>query len=288
MRREAAGLPRLGAASRVLSVLACLVFALLPCRGQLADPALQREVEDSRSLLCALYAIPPEACSAPVEITVSPRGGGTPPGWEGLPAFAAGAADPASGRILVVPERCGPYPFGDPVQTLRHEMSHVLLRRSLGFAAPRWFDEGLAMRVSGEWGASDELYSALALHAVARGRWDLSKVDRDFAGGESQVRRSYALAKAFVRDLFPSNADLKGFLIEARARRSVEEAFRRHFGRPPDDLFRAWAKNLPWWGQWIIWVSQPAVLWALVTLLFFTAFFAVLRRRRRKYEQLPD
>jgi hypothetical protein len=254
----------------------------------LADPALQSELEDSRSALCALYAVPQGPCDAPMEILVASRGGGLPPGWEGLPAFAAGAADPSAGRIVIFPERCGRYPFGDPAQTLRHELSHVMLRRSLGFPAPRWFDEGLAMRVSGEWGASDELYSALALHAVARGRWDLAKVDRDFAGGEGQVRRSYALAKAFVRDLFPSSGDLKGFLIEARAQRSVERAFLRQFGRSPDGLFRAWAKNLPWWGQWVVWASQPAVVWGVVTVLFVAAFLAALRRRREKYQQLPD
>ena len=280
--------PRPGRLALAGAVLLFLVAPQLPAPGHLADPALRRELEESRALLCGIYDVSPEACAAPVDIVIAAPGAGPPPGWGGLPPYAAGAADPGAGRVVIFPERCGRYPFGSPAQTLRHELSHVLLRRSLGFAAPRWFDEGLAMRVSGEWGASDEMFSALALHAVARGRWDLAKVDRDFAGGEGQVRRSYALAKAFVRDLFPSNADLKGFLVEARAQGSVDRAFLRRFGRSPDDLFRAWAKNLPWWGEWVVWLSQPVVLWGVVTVLFVTAFLAALRRRRRKYEALPD
>jgi hypothetical protein len=280
--------PRLGRLALAAAALLFLAAPQLPAPGQLADPAAQRELEESRALLCGIYDVSPEACAAPMDIVIAVPGAAPPPGWGGLPAYAAGAADPAAGRIVIFPERCGRYPFGSPAQTLRHELSHVLLRRALGFPAPRWFDEGLAMRVSGEWGASDEMFSALALHAVARGRWDLAKVDRDFAGGEGQVRRSYALAKAFVRDLFPSNADLKGFMMEARAQRSVDRAFYARFGRSPDDLFRAWAKNLPWWGEWIVWLSQPAVLWGVVTVLFVTAFLSGLRRRRRKYEQLPD
>ena len=159
--------------------------------------------------------------------------------------------------MVVVLSRCGPYPFGDAPQTLQHELSHILLPRALGFAPPRWFDEGLAMRVSAEWGLRDEWFAALALPAVAHGSWHLDRVEADFAGGESEVRRSYALAKGFVRDLFRDDADLSAFLAEARRDGSVDIAFRLRFGTSPDGAFRNWAKHLPWWGAWVVALSSP-------------------------------
>ncbi len=211
-----------------------------------------------------------------------------PPEWAGLPSYAAGAADPRAGRIIVVLSRCGSYPFGDAGQTLRHELSHVLLARGLGFVAPRWLDEGLAMRTAAEWGFSDELYSALALPAVAHGSWHLDRVDADFAGGEGQVRRSYALAKGFVRDLFKSDADLAEFIREARRDGSVDRAFRVRFGISPDAAFSHWAKNLPWWGEWVVALSNPNILWMGVAVLFLLAAFAAWRRRKRRYAELDD
>ena len=282
-------------------MLTCMRFARWPAalllmtaaaavswRAQAPGPSLQQDVDQTRAFLCPLYALPPESCQAPMDVRLAATGDALPPGWGGLPSYAAGAAEPETGRVLIVISRCGPYPFGDVNQTLRHEISHVLLYRSLGFRAPRWLDEGLAMRASAEWGFSDEWYAAMALPFVARGSWRLSRVDADFAGGESQVRRSYALAKGFVRDLFKTDGDLTGFLLEARRDRSVDLAFVRRFGLTPDAAFRRWAENLPWWGEWVVALSSPNVLWTAVLALFLLAVLAGWRRRRRKYEALDD
>jgi hypothetical protein len=235
-----------------------------------------------------LYGVTDRACAAPIAVQIAATPEEAAPQWPGLPPYAAGAAEPAAQRLVVVLSRCGPYPFGDAGQTLKHELSHILLPRALGFAPPRWFDEGLAMRVSAEWGLRDEWFAALALPAVAHGSWHLDRVESDFAGGESEVRRSYALAKGFVRDLFKDDADLSAFLAEAQRDGSVDLAFRLRFGTSPDGAFRNWAKHLPWWGGWVVALSSPEVLWLVVLVLFLVAAFAAWRRRRKKYEELED
>ncbi len=240
------------------------------------------------SRLCALYAVPPVKCSEPIHIRVQALPEPLPPPWKSFPAYAAGAAQPARGAILIVLSRCGPYPFGDPEQTLRHELSHVLLYRSLGYEPPRWLDEGLAMRAGGSWSFSDDLYATLAMHSVASGTWPLSRVEKDFGQGESSVRRSYALAKGFVRDLFPNDASVRAFVLEARRDRSVRAAFVRRFGVTPERAFELWAQRRPWWGDWLVWLTSSTVLWIAVTVLFLLAVAAAIRRRRQKYEQLPD
>ncbi len=253
--------------------------------GGLPDD-LRAEADQARGGLCALYDVQPGDCAAPIAVRLAALPSDLPPDWAGLPTFAAGAADEPAGRILILLSRCGAYPFGDARQTLRHELSHVLLYRGLGFRPPRWLDEGLAMRAGNEWSFSDEVYSALALPAVARGSWRLERVEADFAGGEGSVRRSYALAKGFVRDLFKNDEDVRAFVKEVRRDRNVELAFLARFGMRPDAAFSAWAKNLPWWGEWLVFLTSPSSLWTLVLALFIRAAFAAWRRRRRLSAQL--
>lgn len=275
--------------ARLGAILFLFIVGLGPMAKEIPVPAdLQMEVDRSRAGLCTLYHIERQACEAPIGVQLAATPEEAASAWPNLPSYAAGAANPEASRMVVILSRCGQYPYGDAVQTAKHELSHVLLRRSLGFAPPRWFDEGLAMRASAEWGFRDEWFAASALPAVARGSWRLDRVEADFAGGEGQVRRSYALAKGFVRDIFKSDWELLAFLEEARRDGSVEAAFRMRFGTSPDGAFKNWAKNLPWWGQWVVALSQPEMLWLWVLALFLLAAAAAWRRHRRKYRELDD
>lgn len=274
--------------SRLLATVFFLFTRLLAAQAPVAPPDLRVQMDQARAGLCVLFGVPDNACAAPVAVQIAATPEEAAPRWPGLPSYAAGAAEPAAGRLVVVLSRCGPYPFGDAGQTLKHELSHVLLPRALGFSPPRWFDEGLAMRVSAEWSLRDEWFAALALPSVAHGSWRLERVEADFAGGESDVRRSYALAKGFVRDLFKDDADLQAFLAEVRRDGSVDMAFRLRFGTSPDGAFRNWAKHLPWWGGWVVALSSPDILWLVVVVLFLMAAFAAWRRRRKKYQELED
>jgi hypothetical protein len=271
-----------------IAAMLVLFTRLLAAQGAAVPADFPAQMDQSRARLCALYGVTAQACAAPISVQIAATPGEAASQWPNLPPYAAGAAEPRAQRLVVVLSRCGPYPFGDPGQTLKHELSHILLPRALGFAPPRWFDEGLAMRVSAEWGLRDEWFAALALPAVAHGSWRLERVESDFAGGESEVRRSYALAKGFVRDLFRDDADISAFLSEARRDGSVDTAFRLRFGTSPDGAFRNWAKHLPWWGAWVVALSSPEVLWLGVIALFLLAVAAAWRRRRKKYQELED
>lgn len=252
-------------------------------------PGLERIREAETVRLAALYALPPELARAPMDVRFfQGPAGETPPGWSGLPPFAAGAAQPSSGRLVVHGGRTGRYPFGDDAQTLRHELSHVLLHRSLGYQPPRWLDEGLAMRAGSEWGAADSGFLGLALFRAARGTLTLEELERDFVGGEVGTRRSYAVARGFVRDLFPTDREVTAFVLDARQTGSPEATFLRRFGVTPQSAFRVWARDLPWWGEWLVFLGSPGLLWGVVVLLFLAAVVASIRRKRKLYEQLPD
>jgi hypothetical protein len=268
--------------------LALTLLATTPVSAAL-PPELEAARLAETARLAALYSIPSAVANGPMEATLfegPPQS--TPPGWIGLPPFAAGAAQPRLGRLVVHAGRTGRYPFGDTAQTLRHELSHLLLFRSLGFEPPRWLDEGLAMRAGAEWGPTDSGYLAIAIFQVSRGALTLEGLERDFSGGETATRRSYALARGFVRDLFRSDADVRAFVLEARREGNAEGAFVDRFGVSPGSAFRTWARDLPWWGEWLVTLGSPGLLWGAMALLFLAAVWASVRRRRKVYEQLPD
>lgn len=235
--------------------------------------------------LGALYALPPEVAARPAEIEYVGRKEAIPPSWQLIPRYAAGAAQPAANRLIVVEARTGRYPFGDPAQTLRHELSHILLFRSVG-PVPRWLDEGLAMRAAGEW--SGEISPAAMLAGGFR-RLTLDRLEADFAGGESETRRSYELARGFASSLFPTPADLTGFLLEVRARHSFREAFLLRFGRTPEEAFDRWTGEMPLLLRIILTVGSDGLFLGAALLLVPLAWLAVRRRRKKVLERMePD
>ena len=268
------------------------ILLILLCATPAAGGELPGRLEDVRTetlhRLQILYRMERELVDEPMEITFANPGEEQYESWRGIPEFAAGAAHGASGRIIVVPARTGDYPFGDEAQTLRHELSHVLLYRALDYAPPRWFDEGLAMRAAGEWGIRDEWLMIFALPGAARGEYPLSRLESDFREGESRVRRSYALARAFVGDMFRDDLELSDFITSARALGSMEEAFHRRYASTPAVAFQQWARDRPAWREWAVVLGSSRTTWALALLIFLLSSLFALIRRRRLYRRLPE
>jgi hypothetical protein len=198
-----------------------------------------------------------------------------------VPGYAAGVAFPERGEIFLFKSKLGSYPFGSLEQVYAHELSHVYLFRAVGQRVPRWFDEGVAMKVSGEWGGKDDFYLALALPQIAYRNFNLEKLEKDFGGGdEGAARRSYAISRAFVRDIFYSQGDMREFIFLIRSSGSFDKAFALYFKVPPEVLFERWAKRLPWWGPLFSILASSSSIWMFVVLLFLIASFIALRRRR--------
>lgn len=271
--------------------LALLLVTLAPLSARAAQelpPDLERVRVETISRLSSLYQLDSIAAAAPISIDFVASGDLDKHGWGGLPRFAAGAAVASRSAIVVVPNRTGRYPFGDIAQTFKHELSHVLIYRALGYHPPRWFDEGLAMHVAREWGSEDEWFLAFGLPTIARGESPLARIESDFHEGESDVRRSYALARAFVRELFENDYELQKFIGAARSRNSVEEAFLTRFGVSSDDAFRAWAAARPWWRDVAVAVSSEKVTWFFALGVFLLAGTLGWWKRKRSYDRLPE
>jgi hypothetical protein len=205
-----------------------------------------------------------------------------------LPEYVAGVAFPERGEIFIFRSQLGSYPFGSLEQVYAHEISHIYLYRAAGYRMPRWFDEGVAMRVSGEWGGKDDFYLALALPRIAYREFDLVALENDFGGTEGASRSSYAVSRAFVRDIFRSQGEMRQFVVLLREKGSFNEAFTLYFKAPPEILFERWAKKLPWWGPMFSILASTSSIWYMVVFLFLLASLVTFRRRkawRKKWEE---
>ena len=154
----------------------------------------------------------------------------------------------------------------------------MVARAAGGRPLPRWFHEGMAMIAGLSWGFDDR--SRLTLALLVDRPVSLAELDDRFAGGQSEVNRAYAVAGAFVRDLF----DRYGQGVAARLLREVAD------GRSFADAFRVatgvpmaaaesdfWARQTFWY-RWVPLLTSSAALWMIVTAL---ALWAIKRRRER-------
>jgi hypothetical protein len=182
----------------------------------------------------------------------------------------------------IFPARTPSYPHRNLDDVLRHEVAHVLIRRSAGGGrVPRWFNEGLAMAAERERRFRDE---AQLFYQLVRGSQNsLNDIDRLFAGSRSEQTRAYALAGALVQDLFNRHGATIGADILRRMRPgdAFEAAFADATGTTPDGAATRFWEERGTWKSWIPIVTSATTLWMAVTII---AILAIYRRRRRNLE----
>ncbi|MCK4632210.1 MAG: hypothetical protein KAT79_03005 [candidate division Zixibacteria bacterium] len=107
-----------------------------------------------------------------------------------FPDWGAAAALPEGGLMAI--KNPDHHNIHKPLEMLlKHEYSHLALADALGdYRAPRWFDEGLAMLVSMEWGWSDNL--AISKAAVFGEFIPLSDIGDVNSFGRSKSHVAYA------------------------------------------------------------------------------------------------
>lgn len=161
----------------------------------------------------------------------------------------------------------------------RHELLHVLLARNTGEGnLPRWLNEGIAMRISGEY-----RWSSMYRIATMYGRGnviDYDSLDYAFAapGSEEVFGNAYAQSLSMTKYLERrlGEAEFWALVRDLRDTR-FEEALHRRLGIGPQQLFEAWKGSL--WSVAVVssLVSGFGVFQAAAVI----AVLAYLRKRRR-------
>jgi hypothetical protein len=197
-----------------------------------------------------------------------------------LPAWTGAAAFPGSSTIVL-------RVTGDPRQTLRHELAHLMLAR-VAPRAPLWFAEGYAVRCAGEWEALD----ALALNwRLLRGRPPtFRELDRELRAGAGHVRAAYVLAASAVLYLERLGGDrgLEPLISRLGEERDFDGALRAAHVLSLEGLEAQWHRDLRRRYGWLLLGSSVTLFWGVTAVVVGIVWWRRRGRDRIRREALDD
>ncbi|MEE2792890.1 MAG: hypothetical protein VX453_14745 [Acidobacteriota bacterium] len=199
------------------------------------------------------------------------------------PSWISGLADASRDLVVLFPERSRSYPANSLKTLLHHEVAHILFSRAArGRIPPRWFNEGLALAAERPVGLEDR--SRLAWTLIRHGGVSLEELERLFNGGRVANQRAYTVSSALVRNLLTTYGDVSAGRVLALL--GQDQPFYVAFETATGESLtgavdRFWRRQTAWtW--WLAFLTGPAFLWSVITLL---ALYAISVHRRRRAEQ---
>jgi hypothetical protein len=203
------------------------------------------------------------------------------------PEWAAGTAIVEELRMVMFSpaDAWGEGVRGESADVFVHELTHLYLYEALGGRhAPRWFDEGLARMVAGEWHTQDEVRLTFAtlfnrlipLNDLVR-RWPAASERAGLAYAESLSLVMFIRQRGWLTPLIESLQD--GY--------DAPDALRRATGLSLPQLEKRWRKHLRAHHTWLAILDQT-LMWGLLALLLVGGWLLIRRRRRRQYDRLDE
>ncbi len=202
-----------------------------------------------------------------------------------FPDWGAAAALPEEGVIVIKSPLA--FNLGKSLEELvRHEYSHLALAHKLGFrVAPRWFDEGLAMLVSTEWGWDANLaMSRAVLFGQTIPLAEIDMVNR-FQEGEAQVAyaESYLAVKYFY-DSYQVNGVML-FLDALSAGETIDSALVKSTG----SNYAGFEKEYQDWLKERYTITNlfmdTIYFWMFLAVVLIVGVILTYRRRRSVYKR---
>ena len=182
---------------------------------------------------------------------------------------------------------------GDEVLRLPQVFLHELVHVYLGLIAPRqhiptWLHEGLAQYLSHEGLTMDE--QVLIANALYSDRISyLADLDSMFAFSPLKARLGYALARSSV-DYFIQQYNLKTLLLTLQAldNQPLNKAFLQATGRDFVDFETGWFTYIDDKYSWMFLINAENFVWAILVLLFVTAFIRIKLKNRKTRDSWQD
>ncbi|HUL71035.1 MAG TPA: peptidase MA family metallohydrolase [Gemmatimonadales bacterium] len=154
------------------------------------------------------------------------------------PGWGAGLAFPEARTIILRAD------LPSAVQTLHHEIAHLVLHAAVPGRLPLWFDEGYASWAGGEWDRLEELRLNFAL--VSMRLPELRELDALLRDNANTASVAYALAVTAVLDLARRNptGTLEPLFERLRAGVGFEDAVVATTGLTLDRFEAQWQRRL--------------------------------------------
>lgn len=186
------------------------------------------------------------------------------------PAWGVGLAFPASRTIMLRTDQ------PDLRQTLRHELAHLVLHRTIRSRVPLWFDEGYAAVASGEWDRMDAL--RLSWIVLRRDLPDFRELDGALRGSSATAEKAYTLAMSAVLELARRNpaGTLDSLMARLERGEDFPHAVQGSTGLPLVVFENDWIHAIRRRYNVVIWFSAGG-FWLLVSLAVGLVWY--LRRR---------
>jgi len=208
------------------------------------------------------------------------------PEGHGVPPYAAGVAYLPAHVIVLTLREPVTWDAPDLSTLLRHELTHVALADAVSdHHVPRWFNEGLAIRESGEvsWARSRTLWDA----SLSRRLLPLEALDEGFPADRYDVNIAYAESADFVNFLM-RDADRARFgsLVErVRGGADFTRALEDAYGTDMRKLEYEWREAVGRRFGLVPMLTGGGVLWTLIVGLAAAAWFKKRLRASAKLAQ---
>ncbi len=148
----------------------------------------------------------------------------------GVPDWGVGCAVPSQDLIVLKSPRIVQYPL-QMEAVIVHELAHIAIAQVLGpVRVPRWFDEGIAMTVAGQWRLTQS--SAMASAVLFNRLIPLAELEGRFPEGTKEAALAYAESFRAVELLRQAteHEDVGALVNAVRAAGDFDIALRREMG----------------------------------------------------------
>lgn len=199
------------------------------------------------------------------------------------PRYASGVAYSEIGLVLLTLAPNVPSSLYDVGEVFRHELAHVALEDATGGASrvPHWFNEGLAVHLSGE--SSLVRLRTLSTATLAGRLVPLGRLERGFPADATAAELAYAESADVVRFLLRQQDRERFPALIARIRdgQPFVAALRDAYGLDLSSLEYEWREEIgKRYSFWPV-LFSGSLVWAGVLLLFVLGF----RRRKKKSQE---
>jgi hypothetical protein len=208
--------------------------------------------------------------------------------YGGVPDWGVGCAFPSRGVVVIRNPVTVPDPLGTE-DVVAHEIAHIAAGRVLGdIRVPRWFHEGIAMTLAGEWRLPRS--SALS-SAGAGGRLiPLGDLRGPFPADASQAMLAYSESFYALRFLMDEagSATPAEILLSVAASGGFETGIESLTGRTLAEFEHDAVASFRRRFGWGVLLSRWNVLFALLALLLLAGGALRLARSRRRMREWEE
>ena len=174
-------------------------------------------------------------------------------------------------------------------KTVAHELIHLLQGQFVPLnLTPVWFNEGLALYYAGEFDLREQIVISKAL--IRNQLIPLEKLEQILNFSQPQADLAYAESASiieFMENIY-GNGTAAAILARMRNGENFEQAVLKVTNCEYDDLMNQWQTYVEKKYNWIFLLDIQNILWLIIPLIAFLAYWSIRRRNKVTLEQWND